>query len=192
MKKSIGANTTAYPTPAWVVGTYDAQGKPNVMTAAWAGICCSKPPSVTVSLRKATYTFGNIEARRAFTVNVASAAQVEAVDYFGIVSGRDTDKLADAGLTPVRSKLVDAPYVEEFPLVLECELIHAIEIGLHTAFIGEILDVKVDEALLGEKHTIDVAQLNPLIYAPKGSTYYALGEAVGTAFSVGKGLKETD
>jgi flavin reductase (DIM6/NTAB) family NADH-FMN oxidoreductase RutF len=190
MKKSLGANTIAYPTPAWAVATYDSEGQPNVMTAAWGGICCSKPPAVSVSLRKATYTFGNIEARRAFTVNVASAAQVEAVDYFGIVSGRDTDKLADAGLTPVRSKLVDAPYIEEFPLVLECKLIHTIEIGLHTAFIGEILDVKIDEELLGEKRSVDVARLNPLIFAPKQSTYYRLGDQVGQAFSIGQALKK--
>ena len=70
-------------------------------------------------------------------------------DYVGIASGRDVDKFAVAGLTPVRSELVDAPYAEEFPVVLECRLLHIVEIGLHTQFIGEIVDVKADRAVLG-------------------------------------------
>ena len=85
------------------------------MTAAWGGICCSDPPSIAISLRKATYTYGNLMARRAFTVNVPAESQVQAADYFGVVSGRDTDKFAATGLTPTRSEHVDAPYIEEFP-----------------------------------------------------------------------------
>ena len=82
MKKSLGANTLIYPTPTWVVGTYDKDGKPNVMTAAWGGICCSQPPCVAVSLRKATYSYGNIVERKAFTVNVPSVAHAKQADYF--------------------------------------------------------------------------------------------------------------
>src|SRR5512138_304345 len=135
LKKSIGAKTIIYPTPVLVIGTYDKAGKPNVMTAAWAGICCSAPPCVGVSLRKATYSYGNIVERKAFTVNVPSENYVKEADYFGIASGKDEDKLSKAGLTPVRSEVVDAPYIKEFPLILECRLLRAIEIGLHTQFI---------------------------------------------------------
>jgi flavin reductase (DIM6/NTAB) family NADH-FMN oxidoreductase RutF len=85
------------------------------MTAAWAGICCSAPVCIAVSLRKATYTFGNIVERKAFTVNVPSERFVRDVDYFGIVSGRRKDKFAETGLTPVKSSVVDAPYIDEFP-----------------------------------------------------------------------------
>jgi flavin reductase (DIM6/NTAB) family NADH-FMN oxidoreductase RutF len=104
MKESIGAKTIIYPTPVLVIGTYDRAGKPNVMTAAWAGICCSAPPCVGVSLRKATYSYGNIMERKAFTVNVPSENYAREVDYFGIASGRDEDKLSKAGLTPVRAR----------------------------------------------------------------------------------------
>jgi flavin reductase (DIM6/NTAB) family NADH-FMN oxidoreductase RutF len=86
MKKSIGAKTIVHPTPAFVVATYDRAGRANAMTAAWGGICCSVPPCVAVSLRKATYTYGNIMERKAFTVNIASEKYTAAVDYFGIVS----------------------------------------------------------------------------------------------------------
>ena len=76
MKKSLGPRTLAFHTPVWVVGVYDKNGKPNAMTAAWAGVCCSKPPCVAVSLRKATYSYGCIVFRRAFTINVPSEAHV--------------------------------------------------------------------------------------------------------------------
>src|SRR4030042_6314933 len=111
MKKSIGPRTLAFPTPVWVVGTYDVNGKPNAMTAAWVGICCSRPPCVAVSLRKATYSHGNIVQRKAFTVNVPSDKYVKETDYIGIASGRDANKFSATKLTPVRSDLVDAPYV---------------------------------------------------------------------------------
>ena len=88
MKKSFGANTLIFPAPVWCVGSYDKNGNPNIMTIAFGGICCSKPPCVTISLRKATYTYGNIMERGAYTLSVPSEAYVKEADYFGIVSGR--------------------------------------------------------------------------------------------------------
>ncbi|HKK20083.1 MAG TPA: flavin reductase family protein, partial [candidate division Zixibacteria bacterium] len=123
--------------------------------------------------------------RKAFTVNVAPEWLVEQSDYFGTASGRKTDKFADTGLTPVKSKLVDAPYIKEFPLILECRLSHTVEIGLHTQFVGEILDVKVDEEMLGENGLPDILKVKPLIYAPSGG-YFGIGEDVGAAYQVGK------
>ena len=114
------------------------------MTIAWGGICCSQPPCVTISLRKATYTYDSIMANKAYTVSIPSVAQVKEADYCGIVSGRSADKFAELGLTPVRSELVNAPYIAEFPVTIECKVLRAIEIGLHTQFVGEILDIKTD------------------------------------------------
>ena len=188
MKKSIGPRTLAFPTPVWVVGTYDANGKANAMTAAWGSICCSKPPCLAVSLRKATYSYGNIVDRRAFTVSVPSEAHVKEADYFGMVSGREVNKFAQARLTPVASTLVDAPYVKEFPLVLECKLLHTMEIGLHTQFIGEILDVKADAAVLGEKGFPDIEKVRPIVFGPEIRTYHGIGKYLGKAFSIGKEL----
>jgi flavin reductase (DIM6/NTAB) family NADH-FMN oxidoreductase RutF len=188
MKKSLGAQTLIYPTPNWIIGSYDEDGKPNVMAAAWCGICCSKPPCVAVSLRKATYTYGCIQKRRAFTVNVPSEKFAAEADYFGIASGRDVNKFEVAGLTPVRSDLVDAPYVGEFPLVLECRVLFVHEIGLHTQFIGEILDVKAEESLLDDKGYPDIEKVQPIIYAPTVRKYYGIGKYLGAGYNLGKNI----
>ncbi|MGQ9573792.1 MAG: flavin reductase family protein [Thermoguttaceae bacterium] len=188
MKKSLGPQTLVYPTPAWVVGTYDKQGRPNAMTAAWGGICCSDPPCVAVSLRKATHTYAALMERKAFTISVPDQEHVKQTDYFGLVSGRDCDKFAAARLTPVRSELVDAPYVQEFPLVLECTVLHVIELGLHTQFVGRILDVKAEESVLGPDGLPLVEKLRPIAFSPGNHLYYALGERLGLGFSIGKQL----
>lgn len=185
MKKSLGAKTLAT-VPVWVVGSYDKDGKPNVMTAAWAGICCSNPPCITVSLRKATYTYGNIMSRKAFTVSIPSETFVKQADYFGLVSGRDVDKFAASGLTPVKSDLVDAPYVAEFPLVIECKLLNSYEIGLHTMFVGEVMDVKADPAVLAADGSLDVQKLKPFFFDSGSRQYVRTGPILGKAFEIGK------
>ncbi len=185
MMKSIGPQTLIYPTPAWIVGSYDKEGRPNGMTAAWGGICCSDPPCVAVSLRKATYTYGNLLARRAFTLSVPSETQVRETDYFGVTSGRDVDKFAALKLTPVKSELVDAPYVGEFPLVLECEVIQIIELGLHTQFIGRIRDVKAHQSVLGTDGLPDIEKVRPIIFSPGNRLYFGVGSSLGFAFNLG-------
>jgi len=187
MKTSLGAKTLLFPTPTCVVGTYDADGKPNVMTAAWTGICCSRPPCVYVSLRKATYTYGAIVAREAYTISIPSEDHIVAVDYFGIASGAKEDKLARTGLTAVRSELVDAPYVKEFPVAIECKLVHTQDLGLHTLFVGEILDVKGDPDVM-EDGRLDIMKIRPVIYDPARNRYFKVGEYLAKSFTVGKSL----
>jgi len=190
MHKSIGARTMPFPTPVWVVGTYDAQGKPNIATAAWAGICCSRPPCVYVAFRKATYSHGNIMARRAYTVSIPPEAYVREADYVGIASGREIDKFSHCGLTAVASESVDAPYVAEFPMVYECKVVQVVELGSHTQFIGQVMDVRADEEVLGADGMPDVTRAKPFVFAGdlRGSGYYALGGYLGQAFTIGKGL----
>jgi flavin reductase (DIM6/NTAB) family NADH-FMN oxidoreductase RutF len=183
---SLGAETFAPITPVWVVGTYDHDGKPNVMTAAWGGICCSNPPCVYVSLRKATYTYGNLLERKAFTISFPSKEYVKEADYFGLVSGKDTDKFAATKLTPEKSTLVDAPYVKEFPMILECKVIKIVEIGLHTEFIGEIIDAKANESVLDANKIPDVEKLKPIIWSMTDMSYRMVGDKTGKAFSDGK------
>ena len=185
MKKSIGAKTFAMPTPVWVVGTYGENGEPNIMTAAWGGICCSEPPCVAVSLQKIRASYDNIIKHKAFTINIPSQKYVVEADYVGIVSGKRIDKFAVSGLTAVKSELVDAPYIQEFPLILECRLLHTIEIGLHTQFIGEIVDVKADEAVLGENGLPVLEKVNPFSFSPPDRMYYGVGQDLGRAFSLG-------
>jgi len=189
LKKSIGPRALAYPTPVWVIGSYDKEGRPNVMTVAWAGVACSKPPCVGVSLRKATYTHACIMERRAFTVNIPSEAQAREADFFGIASGRDTDKFVATGLTPVRSDLVDAPYIAEFPLILECRVVHISELGLHTQFIGEIIDIKTDEELISPDGYPLLEKVKPIVYAPVQQRYFAIGRELGRGYALGKPSK---
>jgi flavin reductase (DIM6/NTAB) family NADH-FMN oxidoreductase RutF len=186
MKKSLGAKTLVFPTPVWIVGTYDKDGRPNGMTAAWGGICCSKPPCVYVALQKPRYSYDNIVERQAYTLNVPSAKFVREADYFGMVSGRTTDKFAATGLTAVRSDLVDAPYIAEFPLILECKLIQTVEIGLHTQFIGEIMDVKAEDAVVDDNGLPDIERVAPIIFGPEIRSYHGIGHYLGRAFEIGK------
>jgi flavin reductase (DIM6/NTAB) family NADH-FMN oxidoreductase RutF len=150
-------------------------------------MACSNPPCVTVSLRKATYTFGNIMKREAFTVNIPSEDMAAVAAYAGTVSGRDTDKFADTGLHAIRSALVDAPYIDECGLVIECRLIRTVELGLHTMFIGEIADVKADPGILGDGGTPDPGKHRPFIYSVGGWGFYGLGGRIG---GVGELAKE--
>lgn len=186
MKISIGPNTVAYPNPVWCVGSYDKEGKPNVMTIAWGGICCSKPAAVTISLRKATYTYGSIMERKAYTISVPSEKYVAEADYFGIASGKNTDKFKDTGLTAAPSKVVDAPYVGEFPLIIECKVIHTHEIGLHTQFIGEIIDIKVDDDAVNAKGQPLMDKVAPFVFGSGIKEYWSLDKIIGQGFEVGR------
>lgn len=154
------------------------------MTASWAGICCSRPPCVYVSLRKATYSYDSIVARQAYTISVPSVSQVRQADYAGIASGRDGDKFTRAGLTPVASDVVDAPYVAEFAVIIECRVRHTLEIGLHTQFVGEVMDIKVDEKVQGSEGVPDTEKAAPFVFT--GGEYRALGEYIGEPFRIGK------
>jgi flavin reductase (DIM6/NTAB) family NADH-FMN oxidoreductase RutF len=186
MKTSLGAKTLVFPTPVWVIGSYDHVGKPNIMTIAWGGICCSKPPCLTISLRKATYTYDCITHRQGFTVNIASEHNIVLADYCGIATGKTADKFATANLTPVKSDLVDAPYINEFALIAECRLLQAVELGLHTMFIGEILDIKADGDVLNDNGLPDVNKIRPVAFGPVVQTYHGLGAHLGQAFAIGR------
>lgn len=186
MKISLGAKTLAQPAPLWIVGSYDEEGNANAMAAAWGGICCSKPPCIAVSLREERHSYASILARRAFTISVPSVRYAAEADFFGIASGKDTDKFAATGLTAVRSELVDAPYVGEFPLILECTLLRTVSLGMHTQFIGEIVDVKAEEDVLDDKGYPDAGKVQALIFTPVGRAYHTVGNFVGQAFEMGR------
>ena len=121
--------------------------------------------------------------RKAFTVNIPSKNYVKEADYFGLVSGRDVDKLSATGLTPIKGEKVDAPYLKEFPVAVECKLINTVEVGLHTIFIGEIMDVKADKSMVGENNSLLPCGL---LFNPTTRDYYGIGEQLGKAFTAGK------
>ncbi|MBW2276914.1 MAG: flavin reductase family protein [Deltaproteobacteria bacterium] len=190
MKKKLGASPVVFPLPAVLVATYDEDGTPNAMTAAWAASCCHDPPCVGVAVRSNRLTFKNIEARGAFTINIPSTRLAKEVDYLGIVSGkRQPDKLARVGLETEPCPTADAPLLLACPVAVECELYKQLEIGTHTWFVGRVLEVHVDEQVLEEDGTIDVVRLDPLAYATSAGAYHALGKSVGRAYRIGKDLK---
>ncbi|MFC1525648.1 flavin reductase family protein [Candidatus Latescibacterota bacterium] len=184
MKKSLGAGTQPMPAPVWIICSYDEAGKANGMTASWAGICNSSPPCIYASIRKSRYTYDNIMARKAFTACVPAASHAKEADYLGIASGRDEDKFARAGLTAVASELVDAPTIEEFPVAIECTVHQTLDLGSHTVFIGEVKDVKVEEAGLTDGQP-DAEKLDIFVWM---DGYRGLGRPLGKAFSIGKDI----
>ncbi|MDR1313494.1 MAG: flavin reductase family protein [Deltaproteobacteria bacterium] len=185
MKTSHGPKTLAFPLPAWLVGTYDENNLPNIMTAAWGGILASDPPAIGVSIRPSRATFDALTRHKAFTVSFPSAALAVEADFAGIVSGRQHDKFKEASLTPTKASLVNAPFVEECPVVAECKLMKTLELGSHVLFVGHILDVKAEEGLDADG-VLDLLKVNPLVYGPSG--YYRVGEFLGMPFSIGKKL----
>ena len=188
--KSLGAKTIAFPLPAWVIAAYDATGRPNAMTASWTGICCSQPPCVYFSARESRYTHECVTARRAFTVNIPGRDLLEEIDYLGTASGRQEDKLTVAGLSAAPAEHVDAPYIEGFPLVMECRLIQDLTLGTHTMFIGEIVDAKCGEELLDASGKPDTARIRPFVYSPPDGSYFAVSDVLGRGYKVGKRLTE--
>lgn len=187
-KRSLGPQPLVYPQPVLLVASYDEKGQPNVMTAAWGGICNSEPVSLMVGVRPSRYTHAAVLRRKAFTIGIATENMVAAADYVGMVSGRRQDKFATAGYTAVRSDKVDAPYIAECPVVLECALTHTLELGTHTLLVGQIMDVKADEDCLNADGVPAFDTFRPLIFDSGTRRYYGMGPAVADAFSVGKPL----
>lgn len=184
MRKNFGSKPWVYPQPVLIIGTYDGEGKPDAMNAAWGGQYDAGQVMLCLGEHKTTE---NIRLKGAFTVSFATAATVVASDYVGIVSASDTpDKMEKAGLHTTKSEFVDAPVIEEFPLTLECKLLKFNEDG---NVIGEIVNVSADESILDEKGSIDSGKLDAIIFDPANAVYLRLGEKVGNAFQDGAKLK---
>jgi len=192
MKVSIPPQPILLPSPVLIIGSYDSNGRANIMNAAWGGIAASKPPCISVSLREATLSYHNIKQTKAFTVNIPTEKFLMEADFAGLVSGRNCDKFFETGLTHEKSKLVDAPIVLEFPYALECKLVKQIELGSHTIFIGEIVGMVSDKDVLGLTQLPDIEKVKPILFGSLGSrAYYGVGDKLGTAFSAGNKLKRS-
>lgn len=185
MKKvEVQPTTVLHPHPVLLVGTFGADGKPNLMNAAWGGICCSAPPCVAVSLREATLTYHNILHSQAFSVGIPSRRQVAIADYVGVVSGRDRDKFADTGLTALTSTKVRAPIAAELPFALECKLAAHHKLGQHTLFVGEIVGILADEDVLGARGVPDIEKTDAILWGGFGNRhYFAVGDKLIRAFT---------
>ena len=183
MRKNLTAKAYVYPLPVLIVGTYDENGIPNAMNAAWGTVCDTA--QVAISLSAHHKTVQNLLKTKAFTVSMATADTVVACDYVGVESADNVpDKFARAGFHAVKSGFVNAPLIAELPLSLEC-VVKSYEDEI---LVGEIVNVSVDESVLTDGK-IDMAKLNPIAYNPITHAYVTFGETVGTAFSDGMKLK---
>lgn len=179
-KRSIKPSTLLAPVPAALVTCRDRGGRPNIITVAWTGVVCSDPPMVSISLRPSRYSHGIIRETGQFVVNLPPAELVLKTDICGITSGKDTDKFAAAGLTPVSGEKVEAPLIDECTVCLECRVTEIVPLGVHDMFLGEILATHVAEEAFDADGSVRIEILNPLGYAPLDRTYRALGDALGS------------
>lgn len=185
MRKNFGAKPILYPQPVFIIGSYDENGNPDAMNAAWGGISESNEISLCLSLGHKTVK--NILSRKAFTVSMATADTVIACDYVGLVSANNVpDKMAKSGFTTIKSEFVDAPVIEQLPMAVECRLISYDENTCR--MVGEIVNVCADESILTNGN-IDPLKLKPITYDGMNREYYVLGNKVGNAFKDGEILK---
>ena len=186
MRKNFGAKPWTYPQPVFILASYGEDGVPDAMNAAWGGI--SEDDQLSLCISAGHKTTANILARKAFTVSMATADQLAACDYVGIVSGNTVaDKLARTGWHTTRSEFVDAPLIQELPMAVECRLISYDPDSCR--LVGQIVNVSADESVLGEDGKIDPEKLRPITFDPVHHTYRTLGPVAGNAFRDGAKLK---
>ena len=186
MRKNFGSKTWLYPQPVLIIASYDKDGTPDAMNAAWGGI--SDYNQISMCLSAGHKTVKNILNKKAFTVSVGTAKYVAQCDYVGIVSANNVpDKLKRAGFTTTKSAFVDAPLINELPLALECKLVsYNTDTGIMT---GEIVNVSADESILTDGK-IDVKKLQPITFDAANNKYIVLGDVVGNAFEDGKPISK--
>ena len=183
MRKKFGVKTWIFPQPVLMLGTYDENGTPNLMNAAWGGIYDYDKVEVNLSDHKTTK---NLLVNKAFTLSMATKKTVKESDYFGIVSGNDVpNKVEKAGFHHFKSEFVNAPLFEEYPLTIECEMINLGEDG---RLVGKILNVSVDESILTNGKP-DPKKLEAISFDPANNNYLLVSEIIGHAFKDGKEIK---
>lgn len=179
---NFGAKPVMYPMPVLIVGTYDENGVPDAMNAAWGIITDMNEISISMSTHKTTE---NLAKTGAFTVSIATEDTVVPCDYVGVESAKKVpDKFAKAGFHATKSEFVNAPLIDELPMALECK-VKSFDNGI---LVGEIVNVNADESILTDGQ-IDPAKLKPITYDPVNNTYIGLGKKVGNAFKDGLTLK---
>ena len=184
MKKNLGVKNWMFPMPVLMIGTYNEDGMPNMMNAAWGGVTLED--QITICIDTSHKTWANIAARKSFTVAFGTADKVAACDYLGLVSGNKApDKVAKSGFTVTKSGFVDAPVVNELPLVLECELVSMNEENCNV--VGKIVNCAVEESAMTDGKP-DAAKMKPICFDTCQHVYRLMGDAVAPAFSCGKEL----
>lgn len=181
---NFGAKPIMFPQPVLIIATYDENGMPNAMNAAWGITTDFKEITISLSEHKTT---DNLAVRKAFTVSMATEDQVIACDYVGIESARKVpDKFEKAGFHATKSEYVDAPLIDELPMALECK-VKSFSDGI---LVGEIVNVSADDSVVTDDK-IDPKKLKPITFDPANNVYIGLGEKVGNAFKDGAQLMQS-
>ncbi len=190
-KITFGPQTLVYPMPALLIGA-NVDGKANFAAVAWAGIANSDPPMISVSLRHHRHTLKGIRQTMTFSVNVPSIDMMKETDYCGIVTGSKADKAEVCKFKVFCGKLTDAPLIEQYPVNLECRVVHMFNLGSHTMVVGRIEETHVSNDCLSDGKP-DVEKIRPFCYVPDPSRQYrAIGEVLGKAFGAGLELKSKE
>lgn len=176
-KQSWKPGNMLYPVPAVLVSCQGKDGRPNLITIAWAGTICSSPPMVSISVRPERYSYQMIKETGEFVINLTTEELVRATDYCGVVSGKEVNKWEKMNLTPMPSTEVKAPGIKESPINLECRVTQVLELGTHHMFLAEIVAVHVDEKYMDEKGKFHLEESHPVAYSH--GTYFSLGEELG-------------
>ncbi len=188
MRQKLNLTEGIFPMPVLMVATYNDDGSVNVMNAAWGTM--QERGTVALNLTETHKTVQNIKKRGAFTVSIADAKHVVEADYFGVVSGnREPNKFENSGMTAVKSELVDAPIINEFPLCLECEFVEYQSDETGVGVIGKVVNVTADEAVM-KNGKVDMTLVDAIAFDPYTHGYYRVSERVGDAFKDGLKLKK--
>ena len=166
-----------FPCPVVLVTCVDSNGKPNIITLAWAGTVCSDPPTLGLGIRPQRHSYGLIEDSGEFVVNIPTKDILKEADFCGMVSGRDVDKFSETGLTPEPAEKVKPPLIRECPVNIECVVKKKIPLGAHHLFLGEIVRVHVNQDILNEKGRIDFTKVAPFVY--NQGEYWSLHQKIG-------------
>lgn len=188
MLKEIKTRPVVAPQPVLIIGTYDTDGTPDAMNVAWGGQCWDN--EVAINIFNNHQTTENLRIQKCFTLHIADAERVELADYLGITSGKDKSKMSHIHATATRGKQVNAPIIEEFVLVMECQVVSMTDNGDGgVRVVGKVLRTVADDTVLDENNHVVYDRLHPIVFDSELHVYRRLGEAIAPAFQVGKALK---
>jgi len=177
MKVKKNPYPALFPCPVVLVSCKSKEGKSNIITLAWAGVVCSDPPMIGISIRPHRFSYKIIEDSGEFVVNIPTKDLLKETDICGTISGKDVDKFSKTKLTPIQAEKVRSPMIEECPVNIECVVRKKIPLGVHHLFIGEVVQVHIDENVLNDEGEVDFKKISPFVYNRR--EYWSLAAKIG-------------
>lgn len=176
-KINLPPHEALYPVPVVLVSSGDKDNA-NIITIAWCGIVCSKPPLMSVSIRPSRYSHKIISEKGDFVINIPKEELLEKSDFCGMTSGSNIDKFKACGFTKAPSSIVSSPIIEECPVNIECKVLNILKLGTHDMFIGEVVAVHADKDIMGKDGNIDYKKAKAIAFVC--GKYWNLGKKIGS------------